>query len=240
MTLSYDFILVLGGGRYGSIAVNRLKEKSKTILVVDRNPNCLAATYVDKLVTSFSPRDISQGGVFLLIEDGMSLLLDLMKGNIVPAFIVLTVPRNVMASLFIESIRMEGFNIKFDKEYMEKTALNIPEEYILVKDPEYGVIVTSYARQDVCVEGCVQPLICPLSGERRNKPMIELLRQLVSGDYVKIFESHLIERDVGGVPGEEVREALESFRNGHLKKGAKIAIGTACKCHGIVNFMNIV
>lgn len=231
----YRTVLILGGGKYGTIALKRLKGRSERIVVVDIDPDCQAGRYTERTI---SGNEKPGKGLSLVLSDGASFLSRMIDLGDVPDFVVLTVPKNVMAALFISWTESLGMEVAFEPDWMLKVAEGFPEKYVVAKDRTFGVLVASYARDHVCLDGCMQPEVCPVTGERREKTMIELAISSVDGDFVRIFESRLLESDVGGVEGKAVLEAYSEFKS-CAHKGMRLAIGTACRCHAIVNFMRI-
>ncbi|MEN3034775.1 MAG: hypothetical protein ABC596_09615 [Candidatus Methanosuratincola petrocarbonis] len=228
-------VLILGGGKYGTIALKRLQGKSGRIIVVDIDPNCQASKYAERII---SGNEEPGKGPSLVLSDGASFLSRLIDRGEVPDFVVLTIPKNVMAALFISWAESLGMKVNFDIDWMLEVSDKFPEKWIVVKDQIFGVLVASYARNHTCVEGCMQPVVCPVTGERRERSMIDIANSSVEGDFVRVFESRLLESDVGGVEGSAILEAYNEFRS-CARKGMRLAIGTACRCHAIVNFMRI-
>ncbi|MEJ5292846.1 MAG: hypothetical protein WHS82_04530 [Candidatus Methanosuratincola sp.] len=228
-------VLILGGGKYGTIALKRLQKKSERIVVVDVDPECQAGRHAERIL---SGSERPQRGSSLVLSDGASFLSRLIDQGDVPDFVVLTIPKNVMAALFISWAESLGMGVLFDPDWMLKAAASFPEKYIVAKDRTFGVLVASYARDHTCLDGCMQPEVCPVTGERREKPMLELATSSVEGDFVRVFESRLLESDVGGVEGKAILEAYKEFVS-RADRGMRLAIGTACRCHAIVNFMRI-
>lgn len=228
-------VLILGGGKYGTIALERLREKAERITVVDIDPECRAKAHVDSVA---SAEEAPQGKRCLVLGDGASYLSKLLERGDVPDFIVLTIPKNVMAALFISWVESMGMKAEYDTPSMLRIADRFPGEYVIAKDAIFGVLVVSYAKGYTCLDGCQEPEICPVSGLRRQRPMLDLVADAIEGDFVRVFESRLLERDVGGVRGSEVFEAYKSF-SAEVRRGMRLAIGTACRCHGIVNFIRV-
>lgn len=228
-------VLILGGGKYGTIALKRLQGKSGRIIVVDIDPNCQASKYAARII---SGNEEPGKGPSLVLSDGASFLSRLIDRGEVPDFVVLTIPKNVMAALFISWAESLGMKVVFDTDWMLEVAEGFPEKWIVAKDRIFGVLVASYARDHACLDGCVQPEVCPVTGERRERSMIDLAIGSVKGDFVRIFESRLLESDVGGVEGSAILEAYNEFRS-CARRGMRLAIGTACRCHAIVNFMRV-
>ncbi|MBC7127733.1 MAG: hypothetical protein ABC612_03280 [Candidatus Methanosuratincola petrocarbonis] len=228
-------MLILGGGKYGTIALNRLRGRSERIIVVDIDPDCQAGKYAERIVTG----DEEPGkGSSLVLSDGASFLSRMIDRGDVPDFVILTIPKNVMAALFISWAESLGMKAVFDPDWMLKVSKSFPEKWVVAKDQIFGVLVASYARNHVCLDGCAQPEVCPVTGERREKSMMELAISSVEGDFVRIFESRLLESDVGGVEGGAILDAYRGFKS-CAHSGMRLAIGTACRCHAIVNFMRL-
>lgn len=234
-TLRLKKVLILGGGRYGTIALERLRDKAEEIIVVDIDPHCRAKVNADGVASSEAVR---YGASSFVVGDGVSYLSKLIEEGDVPDFVVLTIPKNIMAALFISWVESRGLKAEFDPPSMLRTAERLPEEYIVAKDTTFGVLVVSFAKRFTCLDGCPQPDVCPISGSRRQRSVLDLLTSVTEGDFVKIFESRLLERDVGGVQGSEIFEGYKSF-SAEVKRGMRLAIGTACRCHGIVNFLRV-
>ncbi|MDI9644339.1 MAG: hypothetical protein QFX35_03865 [Candidatus Verstraetearchaeota archaeon] len=228
-------VMILGGGKYGTTAVKRLRGKAERVLVVDVDPDCQARGYADRTISSFEE---PPAGVSFVLADGASFLASAIDRGTPPDFVVLTIPKNVMAALFISWAESFGMRVEFDVESMLKAAAGLPGRYLVARDTIFGVLVASYARDHTCLDGCMQPEVCPVSGERRGLSMLEIVKATAVGDYVRIFESKLLERDVGGVEGREILEAYKDFCSS-LRQGMRMVIGTACRCHAIVNFMSI-
>ncbi len=231
----FHTILILGGGKYGTTALRKLNGKADRLIVVDVDPGCQARDYVERTFSGFEePPD----GSSLVLDNGASFLAQSINRGHIPDFVVLTIPKNVMAALFISWIESFGMRAEFDVGSMLVAATGVPEKYLVARDCIFGVLVASYARDHICKDGCMQPAVCPVSGERREEPMLEIIKKSVEGDFVRIFESKLIESDVGGVEGREILRAYQEFRGG-IRRGMSMAIGTACRCHAIVNFMKV-
>jgi hypothetical protein len=55
-------------------------------------------------------------------------------------------------------------------------------------------------------------------------------------EYYRIFVTRQL-GGIGGIPGSEMREALEYIDK--LAPPYSLVIGTSCRCHGIVNFFEV-
>jgi len=235
ITQCFNMILILGGGRYGTIALRKLSGRSERVIVVDADPMCEASKYVERITLNY---EIPQKSSLLVLGDGISFLIYVLERKVIPDFVIFTVPRNVVASFLASQINTLGRRVEFDVPSMLAAAERIPDRYLVAKDMRYAVIVASYAKNHICMNGCMQPDVCPVSGEKHERTMVEILRDAVKGDYVRIFESKLLDKGVGGVSGAELFEFYRNIKN--IEHGTHLAVGTACKCHGIVNFMKVI
>ena len=116
----------------------------------------------------------------------------------------------------------------------------MPQENVLVVDTENGVLITSYMTPDgVCAEGCTQPVVCPITGFRKDVPMHELLRRSLVDvvDCARVLVSWQLD-GAGGVLGGEVRAMLDEVEK--LGSGKTYGVATSCVCHGIVNTFEVI
>jgi hypothetical protein len=92
--------------------------------------------------------------------------------------------------------------------------------------------------QSKCGVPCAQPNICPVTGRFKPKPMFELIKsssRLV--DMALVLESRRMGEFSGGFDFNELWSFIREVEAvSTTKKGIVLAIATACKCHGVVNF----
>ncbi|WP_163339874.1 potassium transporter [Desulfopila sp. IMCC35008] len=94
-------------------------------------------------------------------------------------------------------------------------------------------LVTSHA-DFICPDNCPEPAdICTYTKKQRPLSLDRLLATLVIGDFIPlILTSRQFAPGVGGFFPEDLWRLLEKFR---AIPGTPALIGTACKCHGIVD-----
>lgn len=227
----YDTVLILGGGGHGTKALRALTNKSKKIIVVDKNPSCRASKFLRLACGDPSRCDIN---FRLVVDDATHYLLKLMKTGNPPDLIVPTAPGNTMARLFFEWLSDLGLRLEADKAVLEKALAEIPKEAVLQVDRSTATIIVSYARDFLCAPRCREPEICPITGKKYQEPLHKVLSRLCLCTYNKIFRSELVAESVGAIDGKETYHELTALpRN---PEGYTFCIGTACRCHGIINF----
>ncbi|MEM2510690.1 MAG: hypothetical protein QXY40_07575 [Candidatus Methanomethylicia archaeon] len=239
MNLKGKLILVAGGGYFGSIAVKSLKSMEAKIIVVDVNESCKASKYVDKVINTYTIANPNEGEAYLVVYDCVKYLTEMVRSDIVPDIIVPAIPGHFIGRFIKSYLEAEGFNIDPDPSSMNMVLKsNILNNVALDINAEDSVIVASYMLKGLkCRIPCIQPEICPVTDRIKKIPMYLLLELAIDNiSYPRIFQSHLISSDIGGIQGESISILLDEIISSNK---LKVAIGTACKCHGIVNFFKI-
>lgn len=241
--LNADFkgklILVAGGGYFGSIAVESLVKMKARVIVVDVNGSCKASKYVNKILKPTVTANPNDGEAYLIVYDSVKYLIEMFKSNTIPDIIVPAIPGHFIGRFLKSYLEAEGFNVTPDhKSAITTLESKILNDVVLDVNIGEGVIVVSYMPKGLkCRIPCIQPEVCPVTGKAKKTPMYLLLESAISNiSYPRILQSHLISQNVGGVQGSTIHKLLDEIINSNM---LKIAVGTACKCHGIVNFFNI-
>jgi len=232
---SFERIVVIGGGRYGTKAVKRLRPLTKSLMVVDLDPNCQAAREADRISGAGDPLVKLEDGVTLAVEGGTSFLQKLLGRKLIPDYVIPSVPGNIMAPLFVSLVTEAGYHAVEDSASMEENASRLSPDIVFNADARHAVLVTSFAKNFICDPGCMEQRVCPVTGEPRETSMFEILSSSIRDGYVKIFLSSLLDLEVGGIKGGDIRSALAEFEQ-KIAPGMSFAVGTACRCHGITDF----
>ncbi len=82
-----------------------------------------------------------------------------------------------------------------------------------------------------CAPNCCEFMDCPVTGIEKLKPLHEILKDACTGFPAKILVSEQLQADLGGIPGNSVKELFDFLD----LMNKKMIIGTACTCHGIIN-----
>ena len=90
----------------------------------------------------------------------------------------------------------------------------------------------------ICPDNCPEPeKICTHTGKPRPMDLFRLLGTLDFEEALPIvIRSHQLLPGVGGIYPADLRAAMDTAcRNSHRP----MMIATACRCHGVVNFMRL-
>ena len=213
-------ILIIGAGHFGKRAVRILSEtglRQSPLLVVDKDENSLA--------------EIKEPSIEKFHHDGIDFLaknfhLLSPSNTIIPA-----VPVH-LAFEWLKSYLDNVCKIKQTKVPGEIKSL-LPHTW---RGSE-GSLLISYA-DFLCPEDCPEPAdYCTVTGEKRAKPLYELLSQLDLLNYkIHIIKSHQLAPGLGGYKVDDLRQLAARVR----KQGRGMwLVGTACRCHGTVSAMEI-
>ena len=207
--------LVIGGGKYGTYAIEYLQERNKSFVVVDTHADCLAVKKLNLKSTEY----VDAEGEFF-IQGGLPKVLDLIE-ELKPEYVFPTAPVHIAADLV---------ELKFDLGPWNK-AINA----ILPKLPKFvvlqarkGKLVVSFNRDHDCIDKCVMPKVCPSSHIEKPCTMTELIRFAIPEAFILI--SYSMAPGMGALKGSE----LVGLFN-WVKTKEKFVVATTCDCHGVVN-----
>jgi hypothetical protein len=205
--------LIVGGGKYGCHAIEFLRDKRRSFVVVDPDPNCQAVQRFN-LKTS---RVVSAEGEFF-VHGGLPEaveFIDFLK----PDFVFPTAPVHIAADMA---------RIKFDltawAEAINCILPNLPPSLVL--HAEKGRLILSYNRDHDCLEKCSMPEVCPASRVRKPCTMTKLMR--FASPEAFILESYSMAPGMGALKGSELAEFFA-----WAKTKREFVVGTACDCHGV-------
>ncbi|MFP4197638.1 MAG: hypothetical protein ACLFS6_08330 [Methanomassiliicoccales archaeon] len=225
-------VLVAGGGELGSQAARAVLREGREVTVVDEDEGCEAGALANRVIRSVDDHGPG-GGVQLLIGDAFRSTLALMRRTEVD-LLVPAVPGHLAGRLVMLHLLDHGCKLEPTPQLLRSMASVIPSRLIHLEDPENGLLATSYMVSGRCRPGCEQPPRCPETGEVRERPMHELLREAMT--WAVSRHEVLVPETIGGVGclrGEQVRALLENAAR--LRKGETFGVATSCRCHGIVN-----
>jgi len=207
--------LILGAGKFGRLALNRLarQDAAASFVVVDRDPAALAM--MDDGVLGWT-RVPAEAIAFL----GQHLGGDGRWDWIIPMVPVHVAFHWLMAGPLAGSAWQPA-------AAPEACARLIPGAR---RGPQ-GELYLSRARS-LCPDDCAEPEVCPVTGESRDLPLHQELASLhLAGYEIRVIASRQLAPGVGGY---SPRRLLDLARDmGALKDNVLIA--TACRCHGVVD-----
>jgi hypothetical protein len=205
--------IIIGGGRYGSDAVEFLRKKDRDFVLVDTNPECLAAK---RCGLKLSEKVKKTGECFIRGDLATSLQL---ITELKPEYVFPTAPIHIVAELA---------KIKFDLEPWEE-AINqilprLPQSVVL--NVGRGNLVVSYNRDKDCQQKCGAPEVCPVTKIRKPCTMDRLMRFACPEGFHLI--SYLMSPGMGALKGNEILEFFDS-----AEKKDQFVVATTCDCHGV-------
>jgi hypothetical protein len=228
---------VMGGGKFGTRALQYLKAKRCKVLLADINPDCTAKSEVTVQAASLDVADsLADGQAAFLVGDAVKLLLALLETK-VPDLVVTAIPGNAAAKVVTGWLSKRGCKLEPYRKVIPKVLENIPKSLISFVDQDSAVIVVSYMPSHMrCRENCVPPKdFCAVTGRPKLASMDKLLEFSVYNhtDASTILRSRQLKGGLGAIDGKELHSLLKRLEN--LHKPYTLAIGTACDCHGILN-----
>ena len=214
-TMGNKTVLVIGGGNYGTKACKYFKEHKARVILVDCDPACKAKGLVAK--DDFVLKDA---------QNAWDLVLKLK-----PDFIVPTSAGHTCGKWIRECFRLKPLSAS-----IAVVTSRLPQSLFLGCDEPNATLIFSYmTRGKLCREDCPHPPTeCGLTREPRPAPLYKLLEYGVFElfDCAKIFVSEQMAPSVGAIKTSDFLAFVQEIET---KKPKTLAVGTACRCHGILN-----
>jgi hypothetical protein len=205
--------IIVGGGKYGCHAVEYLKQKDRSFVVVDTDPQCLAVSHFGLKTHS---RLDSDGEYF--IHGDLAKVLELID-EFKPEYIFPTAPVHIAADMAEIEFKLTPW-----REAINCILPGLPQTVVL--HAGMGKIIVSFNRDNHCAEKCCMPQICPTSKVKKPCTMTKLMEFASPDAFILI--SHSMAPGMGALKGKELQE----FFN-WAKDKKEFVVGTACDCHGV-------
>ncbi len=212
-TSSNEMIWVLGGGHFGQRAVEMVRRTTPnaTIVVVEKMPD----------------RDLS-GDIEVVGADGVEWLVEKLTPEVAVTKIIPALPLHLAAEWLKKKLLQEGIAV---------STVDIPDEilshlpYPIRQNP--CQLVVSHA-DFLCPPHCVEPdKYCTYTRKRRPLSLYKLLETVEWGVFTPlIIRSRQFAHGVGGFYPEDLWNLLQEAM---VLPDTPLLVGTACKCHGIVD-----
>jgi hypothetical protein len=204
-------VLILGGGRFGSLAAQRLTDRVLALAEVDPQAGLAAL------------------GVPVWRQEGVAAALEALAAPNPPAWIVPCMPRHFLVHWLMASLAGQQPRLLPVPASLEP---NLP---VLARGQE-GQLFLSLT-DTLCPDDCPEPAsLCPKTGQERGQPLFARLQGLSCPGWQKaVLRSHQLAPGVGGLAVSEML-ALRQRMAGH---GGDWLVATACRCHGVLHGLSL-
>lgn len=230
-----EYVLILGGGKFGVKAAEFLKSSGARAILVDTNPKCEASRLVNFYVNPLF-NEVPAGGVAYARDDAVLFVIKFFRVKI-PKLIIPVIPKHFVG-IYAYELLSKTHRVYPDSSRAYKSLKNLPKEVNLSIHMELAVL--SYMPFDKrCKKECFPSLEpCPITGIKRSEPLHQTLKHLFADDFNLniVLPSYQLGVGVGGILGEDValmKEKLEKLKSGW------VSVTTACLCHGVTNFFRV-
>jgi hypothetical protein len=211
--------LILGAGRFGRLALERLSERESAaeFTLVDRDPRKVQAIP-------------AQQGLRTITGSALAWLAESMAGADWPDWIIPAVPHHV-AFDWLWLTRPPGAAWR---------QISVPEAVgqgqPFIHRGAVGELYLSLSTA-LCPDDCPSPAErCYRTSAPRKYNLYEYLEKLPLQDYTSlVIRSRQLAPGVGGYPPAD----LWQLRRRVLQLAGKFLISTACRCHGVVHALEI-
>jgi hypothetical protein len=204
--------IIVGGGKYGSVAVEYLRRNKRGFVLVDKDPNCLA---VKKYRLKSAGHIGTEGECFR--EGGITKVLELIE-QLKPEYVFPTAPIHIAAELAKSKFKLAPWD-----EVIDCILANLPASVVL--NVGRGNLIVSYNRDKDCLEKCEAPDVCPSTRKRKPCTMDKLMKFAYPEGIVLV--SYQLAPGMGAL---KCSELLQFFAQAEKKD--KFVVATACGCHG--------
>ena len=207
--------LILGAGKFGRLALNRLarQDAAASFVVVDRDPAALTMRVDGVLGWT---RVQSEAAAFLVQHLGDDGRWD---------WIIPMVPVHV-AFHWLMAGPLAG------SAWQRAAAPEaLAELFPGSRRGPHGELYLSRARHR-CPDDCAEPEVCPVTGESRDLPLHQELASLhLAGYEIRVIASRQLAPGVGGYPPGRLVDLPRDLG----ACGGNVLIATACRCHGVIH-----
>jgi hypothetical protein len=205
---------ILGAGRFGRIAIERIR----------RHIPGAAITVIDK-----KPFEINGDGINVITTDAIQWLCENLHQHAPVDLILPAVPIHVAVAWLRLSFKGDMLPILISDERLAQ----MPN----AMRGNTGQVYVSHA-DFVCPDNCSEPKDrCTITGKPRPTDLFRLLADLAFDEILPIIiRSHQLLPGVGGIEPDDLLAALDQL---YQMRGRQVMIATACRCHGVVAFLEI-
>jgi len=204
-------VLVVGGGRFGRLAVARLG--GRVLAVAEPHPSA----------------QLMAAGIPVIRRDGAAAAAELIQADRPPAWVVPALPRHFLT----DWLKIVLPDFRFKTVAFPRAAL--PPVASLNKGSA-GQYYLSLA-DSICPDDCPEPAgRCTLTGLPRKEPLFKMLAGLkVPGWRTVVLRSHQLAPGVGGIKTAEMKALARAI----ARKPGRLILATACRCHGVAQGLEL-
>jgi len=210
------FYLILGAGKFGLLALQRLsaQDPEARFVVVDHQAAALAKA-----------RSLGVAGADLIEAEAIPYL----AAHLGPAapwrWLIPMVPLHVAyAWLLAGPLAGQGWGPAAVPRELEDLAP------LAIRGPQ-GELYLSLARH-LCPDDCDEPAICPVTGEERDQPLFRRLGAASRPELpLLVVASEQLAPGIGGYPPDRLMKLAEAV----VATSGPLLVATACRCHGVVH-----
>jgi len=200
--------IVIGFGKFGAIAVERLQtyQPGAEIVVLETDARKTLPTHQGSITT------INQDGVSFLVESSLNNAEDV---------IIPMVPFHLAAAYLLAVTPGLG-----ETPLPESLPSMVPNPYLLAPS------ILCCSRSDfICPDDCAEGETCTVTGEVRD-PLFSLLGNIRIPDFkVIVLKSFQITPGVGGYSVEDLLGIRDLLQTGNY------LLATSCRCHAVITAM---
>lgn len=210
---SSEAIWVIGGGNFGRRAVRLLQKQTPTakFFVVDQKP-------IFEL-----PPDVE-----IICQEGVGWLVQQRFSESFATKIIPVIPVHLAADWLKLKFEADGGRVIFE-EIPANLFSQLPHPIRIRSDK----VVISHA-DFICPETCSEPdEICSYTHKKRPPPLYNLLQKMDCGDLTPIIIRS--RQFAPGVGGFFLRDLWDLLNQAKSLPGVPLIIGSACKCHGVLD-----
>jgi hypothetical protein len=210
--------LVLGGGRFGLLALTRLGGRVSAVVESAPSPKLLALA--------------GELGVEVRADDGVAAARASLAKPAPPAWIVPCLPRH----LLLEWLRLELSPLHprlidlapGDLAWLGEIPLAVPGP-----DKAWCLSLTD----SICPPDCPEPAgRCLKTGQERGRGLHDRLTGFALPGFAKaVLRSHQLAPGLGGLKSSE----MLALRDRLAERGGRWLVATACRCHGILHALEL-
>jgi hypothetical protein len=212
-----DHLWIMGGGKIAFNTLQRLELSQYKITLCDKNSNC------------FVNKELKQEGYrFIQSEahDMVSLFLDEEPNWVLPM-----IPLH-LAGLWLkqnQTIENAPHHLKLIEDH-----LNNNHFYTFLYNNKV-LYASRMAFDKKCKKGCLgDGFVCPITGDHWEISLFSVIEKILKSLplLIKVFFSHQLGPSMGGIKGQDIKEALEQY---HQCDKSKFIVATSSTCHAVIN-----